>query len=188
MKANAKELFEVIRQVVRDEVRKSLPEMVKAHLSEAYIKRMVSEAAAPAKKNGSLAELLAPQQETDEDHVPEPQLNTDKGIYNSDRLLKPERKNEAVSAQVGELKKKLGSMAFVLEGVKLPEDDKESAGIPLPVEELKDDFARMNALVEATERRAGSQREMPVSAEAKMRELEMRRKALDVPVNGVSRK
>lgn len=189
MKANAKELFEVIRQVVRDEMKKALPEMVKRHLTEAYIQKMISETVAPPpSKSVKLAELLAPQVDVDEDQVPEPQLNTDHGIYNSNRLLKPELKKESANPKVGELKKKLGSLAFVLEGVKLPEDEKNDPGIPLPVEEMQDDFARMGAVLEATNSRAANQREMPTSMEAKMRELEMKRKALEVPVKGANQK
>jgi len=186
MKANAKELFEVVRAVVREEVQKVLPQMVREHLTETYIRKMVLEAAVknPAAKKASLAELLAPTSVVDEDEIPHPQQNSDLGIYNPANLTNPEtnrKKNEsrAVPPGVAKLAKDLGPMAWVLEGVKVPGE--EGATPDVPVEKINPDFERMARLVEATDKASSSRKIMDVSPESKMRELEMRRKALDVP-------
>lgn len=194
MKANAKELFEVVRAVVREEVKKVLPQMVREHLTESYIKRMVLEAAmkGPAKSGNSLAELLAPTSQVDEDEIPHPQPNTDMGIYAASNLVNPElnrpKKNESkrpVNEGVQKLRKELGAMAFVLDDVQVPRDEKEEVagpGIQFKEEQIAPQFERMNKLLEAMETKSGSKKEMSAGAEAKMRELEMRRKALEVPV------
>lgn len=171
MKVGSKELFEVVRQVVREEVKKVLPEMVQRVLAENYVRRMVSEAS----RGKTVSEIMVLDGPADENEIPEPQLNTDKGIYNPDSPAI--KKNESVS----KLMAKNNPMAFLYEDVKLNTD----SPVPdVPLNAINPDFGRMAELLEATNRSASNKREMSVSAESKMRELEMRRKALDVPVGG----
>jgi len=171
MKANAKELFEVIRQVVRDEISKSVPEMISRHLSEEYIKKALTEKLSerqPERKqktNSSLAELLTVNSNVDEDEIPAPKKNVDRGIYNDNNMSKNEN--------VRKLQQSLGANIF--EGVKLPGEESEMPDVP--VEDLTPDFSRMNRLLEAT----SSKGPMQLSGESRMRELEMKRRALDVP-------
>lgn len=177
MKANAKELFEIIRAVVNEEVKKVLPGLVRQHLAEAYIKKVVHESSG---QNSKLAELLTVEKENESEDPPAPKKNNNKGIYQDNTYFanKPQQ-NEGVA----KLKKDLGSLAFVLEDAKIPQEEGSTPNVP--VEALSADFSRMNKLVEAMERKAVVAKEIPVSAEAKMRELEAKRKALDVPVGGI---
>lgn len=192
MKANAKELFEVMRAVVREEVKKVLPQMVREHLTETYIRKMVLETALKGGKKAGLAELLAPVSQVDEDEIPSPMVNTDLGIYNPANLTNPElnrKKNESrrpVHEGVQKLRNTLGPIAFVLDDVQVPRDEKEEAqgpGIQFNEEKIAPEFERMNKLLEKME--SSSKKPMQESAEAKMRELEMKRKALDVPARKI---
>lgn len=188
MKVGSKELFEVMRRLVREEVRKVLPEMVRTHLTETYIKRMVLEAAVrPARHDGKsdLSELLSVNPDVDEDHVPEPMLNTDRGIYNVDTLTKPENKKQnAANEQVRKLQAELGPLAFVLEDVKIPGENQDDPGIPEEkIQMINPDFARMSRLVESVNEASASKREMS-TPDMKMRQLEMYRKKLERPING----
>lgn len=167
MKVAAKDLFEIVRQVVRDEVQKVLPEMVREHLSESYIRRMVSESSQPKK---GLKELLAPVTDESEE-IPVPLKNSDRGIYNPDNLNK--NKNEAKRR----LSKDLGPLAFVLEDVKLPGDEGTTPDVPINT--TAPEFSHMTKILEAVSERSAPMRE---SVDAKMRELEMKRKMLEVPV------
>lgn len=177
MKANAKELFEVVRGVVRDEIRKVLPDLIRQHLTESYIKRMVQESSVQG--GNKLAELLTVEKDNENEEAPAPKKNTNKGIYQDNTYFANKKEqNEGVQ----KLRKDLGSLAFVLEGVKPTEEEGSTPDIP--VEAINADFEKMNKLVEAMNRKASSTREMSGSVEAKMRELEAKRKALDVPVGG----
>ena len=179
MKANAKELFEVMRQVVRDELKKSLPGLIRQHLSETYIRKMVQESnTSPGER---VSELLTIRQEEELEEIPSPKKNTDRGIYtdntNSIRQSKSEVQNEGVK----KLKKDLGELAFVLENTSMTE---EGDGIPdVPISSMMPDFSRMNQLLEGMNRAAP--KAIQPSADAKMRELERRRKELEVPVDRV---
>jgi len=181
MKVDSGMLFKVVRQVVQEEVRKVLPELIKTHLTENYMKRLVQEAAAPRSKKSSspaLAEvLMTPKEEDELDEVPEPLANTDRGIY-SQGMPGVHKNNES--------KKKNPfpenhPLAFVFEGTKpVPgEGDSGDSGLPsIPIEKVGMDFEGMNRLLEGMEKKS-SKGEM-VTNDMKMRELEAKRKALEV--------
>lgn len=171
MKTNAQELFEVIRLVVKNEVAKIVPELVTKHLTEEYLRKIVSESVKNRKPG--LQELLSVKDNVDEEETPSPQENTDMGIYNDNNLSK----NESRKRSLPKLSEELAHMSYVFEGVKIPgEDGAETPDVK--IDALMPDFKNMSRLIEATE----SKKPMQTSYESKMRELEMRRKALDVPV------
>jgi len=184
MRVDAKALFEVVRQVVQDEIRKSLPGMVRQHLTESYMKKLVQEQIQPIQKPAvrrqpTMTELLmTPKGDEELEEIPEPLSNADQGIY--DKGMPGLKKDEVVS----KLLSKNNPLAYVFEGVKpIPSEDDASAGAPpsIPLEKVGFDFSGMNKLVAGMERRASQQGETS-TAEMKMRELEAKRKALEVKV------
>jgi hypothetical protein len=168
----ASELGRMIRNIVREEVELLLPKAVEKHLTEAYLKRLVSESAVRPQRAraNSVMELMDREEEGDE--IPSPKENTDQGIYNPESpLLQKKAQSEAVRNLLG----KGNPLAFVYEGVKLPTD-----GMPVSPQLPDADFGEINrrvALMESSDHK-------PIDAgyDAKMRELEARRRALDVPV------
>ena len=191
MKVGSKELFEVVRQVVRDEIRKVLPEMVARHLTEQYIKKALAEqvVSAPSKRvlpkqeyhlPNNLREIIAGDPE--EEEIPEPMSNDTQGIYEpANPLIK---KNEAVA----KLLSRNNPMAAIYEGLDPIEPEGSTAGQPsVDVRNMAKatgmDFEKMNAMMEGMERSAARKVAAPVSTEAQERELERKRKALEVPVN-----
>ena len=179
MKVKANDLFEVVRQVVRDELKKALPEMIQRTLTEGYLKKMVAETVRTNKK--TVTELLTTVDNTDEEAIPEPQQNSDKGIYNnSDDMLKKESVASRIMSKKNPLLSSENPLSFVYENVKIPGEEEVAPSVPL--DNIMPDFSKMNSILEATG--TTSRKPMQQSPEAKMRELEQRRKALDVPVQG----
>lgn len=190
MKVKGNELFEAIRAVVRDEIKKALPAIVKEHLTETYLRKMVIESNIRSQKKKSpktVSELMTIS-DADENaqNIPEPLENSDMGIYSKDFLTsKYEDDDEEEQPQkrvenegIRKLKKEMGPMSFVFENVKVAEDVTESAPQPDVMEKVGFDFSRMNEVLSRTS--GGGQ--MKSTPEAKMRELEAKRKALEVPV------
>lgn len=173
MKTNGKELFEIVRQIVRDEMNKVLPEMIRSHLTEQYIRRMVTESSSPVRSRSSLSDVL------DDGHgdnnIPHPLNNSTDGVYEKDRLTSRYEQNEGVS----KLKKDLGPLSFVFDDAKVPEEQVDSG---FKVEGFNDEFKRMNELVDLSMKKSASAKEAPQTPEQKMREIEMRRKLLEVKV------
>ena len=174
MKVDAKTLFEVVRQVVQDEVKKVLPDMVRQHLAESYVKRIVQETANRSSRKQTMAEILTTPKEDELEEIPEPLHNDDHGIYN-DRGL--DKHDESVS----KLMSSNNPLAFVFEGVKpIPAEGEADTSTSIPIEKAGLNFDVMNKLVEGMERKS-SKGEMS-TPEMKMRELEMKRRALEVKV------
>jgi hypothetical protein len=170
MKVNANDLFKVMRQVIREELKKSLPEMIRQQLAENYVKKIVSETV-HSNKTKSMREIITADDHIDEDEVPRPQLNTDRGIYNNNSELA--KKNEGTSKLIS----KSNPMSFIYENVNMSGEDSEVNSIPLSA--FNQNFEHMNNILEAT--KDNNKREISQSDESKMRELEARRKALEVP-------
>lgn len=170
MKVPATKLFEVVRQVVRDELRKSLPEMIQKHLSEAYVKKLVSEASGRSSPIGMMHD---PSQ--DDETIPTPKKAQHTGIY--DRTAPPMKSNEVVS----KLLNRNNPMSFIYENVK-PIDDAEEESPGIPLEAISPEFETMNRLMEGMESTAAQKAPMPESYELKMKELERKRAALEVKV------
>lgn len=190
MKVGAEQLFEVVRQVVRDELKRALPGLVAKHLSEAYIKKALAESfqveeqparrAAPQRQSvrlpSNLREIIAG--DPDEEVTPEPVENDTMGIYEPANPLV--RSQNEVAAK---LLSRNNPMADIYEGLE-PIDSERAPSLPLNqiAKATGMDFSKMNAMVEGLERDAKSKKTMVVSEEAKMQELERRRRELERPV------
>lgn len=189
MKVPVQDLVKLVREIALDEIKKQLPSLVKEALSERYINRLVSEAVRSGKKDGSLSSML----ESEEDHIPEPGENPIQdehpGIYHRDNPLL--RRAPAPSEVVSKLLSKDNPLAFVFEGVQPIQHVPENAPPQAPVGDVAPsveslakaglDFNKMKRLSMAMEKKASESKPME-TANMKMRELEERRKALDVPV------
>lgn len=201
MKVGSKELFEVVRQVVRDEVKKVLPEMVAKHLTEQYIRKALAEqvnvvservVSKPSQRilprqeyklPANIRELVSGEDEMEEEPIPEPMSNDHQGIYEpANPLIK---KNESVAAKL--LARANPALAHIYEGMTPIEPEGSTAGAPdVPLQAVAQatgmDFSKMNAMIEGLERGARSKGAMQTSVEAQERELERKRKELDRPV------
>lgn len=166
----SKQLFEVVRQVVREEVARALPEMIRHHLTEAYLRRVVSEESRRPAHRPVVSELTSLVPDVDEEEVPEPQPNGDMGIYNPNTFIKEARR----SAPPSKLTAGENPLAFVYESVNVAEEP--PAPKPLPIK--NSDFAQMNELVKSMNELASAKKN-PVDPETRLREIEMRRKELD---------
>lgn len=193
MKVGSKELFEVVRQVVREEVRKVLPALVARHLSEAYIKKALTEAngaGTPTANRqmprqeyrlpGNLRELIQGNDEEDEEGTPQIQPNDHQGIYEpSNPMVK--HKSESVA----KLLSRDNPMANIYEGLQPIEAEGSTAGMPsVPLKQVAQatgmDFSKMNALVEGLE--GDARRKAKLSDRDVERDLERKRKLLEIPV------
>lgn len=199
MKVDAKALFEVVREVVRDEVRKALPQMIAKHLSEVYIKKALAESLqveeAPsrvtskpqghrtqARLPSNLREIIAGT-DPDEEVTPEALPNDTMGIYEpANPLIK---KNEAVV----KLLSRNNPMANIYEGLQPIDAEESTPSIPLNKVAAATgmDFSKMNALVDGLERSATGKKPMALSEDAQMKELERKRRMLEIPVQALPR-
>lgn len=159
MKVDAKQLFEVVRQVVVDEVKKQLPALIKTHLSEMYVKKALAEIAdiSPATEDRQRTVVRNDIVESLDARAP--------------KIMNP---REVVS----KLLSRENPMSFIYENVKLPEETADDPGIPLKQDSST--FAVANRMIEAMENNA-KKNVIVESPAAKLAELERRRKALDVP-------
>jgi hypothetical protein len=169
MKLGAKELVRLIRETVRDEMESLVPKMIEKHLAEAYVRRIVREERKPANETMMLKPI------DDEDHIPSPKENDNRGIYQdkeNEEGLDTDVKKEGLAY----LLSKENPLVMFYEGTSPDEYVRPTA----PLKNTNIDV--MQRIMEGMEKRG------PVtvpkderSYESKMRELEMRRKALDVP-------
>lgn len=171
----AAQLREAIRAVVAEELRARLPGLVERVLSERYLDRIVAERL--ARRRPSLAESLEDEDEReDADRVPRPLENSDRGIYQDNGLVKTE----------SVLRRSDNPLASLYEGVRPaprgPATEVASAtNVRLDVlERAGADFEKMRVLAGAGGGPAAAGKPDPA---VKMRELEERRRALDVPVS-----
>lgn len=160
MKVGAKQLFEIVREIVKEEIERSVPRIVEKHLTEAYIKKVVLESSFANKDN-------------DIDEIPRPSKREDTGIYQD---IPPKNIRESVKRKLAE---ELGeNLGFVFEGVQVP-DEVESSSIPMDtIEKIAPglnlpDFSRMRSILE----KSSSKKEVDVNQ--KVKELEMKRQMLD---------
>jgi hypothetical protein len=166
MKVDAKQLFEVVRSVVVDEMKKQLPGLIKTHLSEMYVKKALSEISRGADASESFAGSRSSEHartaliESVEERAPD--------------IIQPRE-------VVNKLLSKNNPLSFVYEGVKIPDEGPAAdAGIPIEKIAPPDSFAAAGKLFEAMENSAKA-KAPTVSAAEKLAELERRRKLLDVP-------
>lgn len=174
MKIGSNEFSSIVRRIVREELKISLSDMIKEQLTENYIKRIVAESS----KKG-LSEYLEPSDVTDEEDIPKPKKNIDKGVYGpgSNKVRQEEKRN---------LPKLPGGLEnLIFEGTK-PIQPEGSA----PENEMTSALAEnldYSALMDNLEKEQASRAPVQQSLDVKMRELEMRRKALDVPARPFSK-
>ncbi len=205
MKVKGSELGIVIRQIVREELVKLLPTLISECLAERYLKRVVAEATAarPARPPSKLQELMQgdAEAETDwEEETPKAMENEHQGIYHQSPLVrgKSAAPNESVRREM--LAKVMGGMpADIFEGVNtghMVTGEKAAAGggnSPVMLSETQQQFGEEGVPLEMLTKMAGTnfgkikeavEAPTPQAAdetyEMKMRQLEMRRKALDV--------
>lgn len=203
MKVKGSELGAVIRQIVKEELVKLLPTLISECLAERYLKKVVAEAVRPARAPNKLAEIMAGDREAEtdwEEEKPEAMENDHQGIYHQSPLVrgKSSAQNESVRREM--LAKVMGGMpsdlfdgidtSNMIPGSKLaagagpqPAMMSESqqqfgeAGVPLEMltKMAGTNFGKIKEAVEAPAPQAADE-----TYEMKMRQLEMRRKALDV--------
>lgn len=183
MKLNVKEFSQIIREIVRDEVKKALPGMVKEALAEQYLRRMMAEQSGyrespPARPVKRTLEntFIAPDEP---EHIPEPMENNDEGVYQEDPLLK--KANEVKQALLA----KNPGMAVIFEGTK-PLQAAEAG--PAPGEVSEKAMAKLGVL-DPNKMRAlvtGKKQEVAVD-EARLAQLAEQRRRLEVPVGGAPR-
>jgi hypothetical protein len=177
MKLKGSELATVIRSVVREEISRVLPGMLRECLSEAYVRRIVREQSVRPKK---LSEVLVddlPDEPTDES--PRPPKNVDRGIYNQeyDDEEKDEPINEAVRPLFDESKNPLSFLYDGVRPISSRQMEAPSAGTNVPLEKLGVDIKKLRKLSESVVRKAPAQ----VDSSAEMKRIELRRQMLDVP-------
>jgi hypothetical protein len=146
MKVNGTDLFKIIREVVKDEIRKSLPEIVRAHLTESYLKKMVLENT----KDTRMSEVLDPEEL--EEETPEPLRNDNEGIYNKSPLLKNTNESRSVVSRLvrkNSLTSEENPLSFLYEGLEpIPEGSTAapSTGGGVPLDALNIDPRVMKTL------------------------------------------
>lgn len=177
MKVKGSELAEVIRGVVREELKKALPNMIREHLTETYIRKMMREDIAD--RSGPLSFDNGRDQET-----PAPKKHGNLGVYDegeSDSLdHNNELRMESNKAINSELLSKKNPMSFLYEDVRPLEDAVVStAPNTSAMEKAGLDFNKMAIL--AGTNTAPTSKTMQMDPESKMRDLERRRRALEVP-------
>ncbi len=159
--------------VVQEELKRLLPEMVKTHLTEAYMKRLFTEN--QSRPGTSMARnmselMVTPKDEQEDQSVPEPMQNSDQGIYGQSKMVKEEN-------SLSKLLSPENPLSYIYEGVK-PIGDEEVGPPSIPIQKTNFDFSRMAAVVEATSKRSANASEQ-TTLSMKMKELEERRKLLD---------
>lgn len=167
-------------KIIREELRAVLPEV----LSEMYLRRLV-ETQGRSQYSNSLAEQLG-----EDDQVPQSLGNTHRGVYEptGDPVEEEERERPRMSEAVKRLVEQTGVDSYIFEDVKpLAESGMSTAqqmfgdaGVPL---DMLPGLSRARELMGEVAENEVSRGPISTSAEAKLREIEARRKALDVPVN-----
>lgn len=166
MKVNPEMLFKLVREVVRDEMKKSLPGIVKEVITEQYLKKIVAEGVQPRRSPtvSSLQEIASEDEEQPRRisnvSVPRPKTSTSKLVAEDNPL------------------------AYLYEGVEPISRDGGVGPTDVDIDKLQDaglDFAKMAETFKAMENRSSGA--MQQTNSAKMREIEERRKALEVPAS-----
>jgi len=175
MKVGGKELSAAIRSIVREELKRALPGLIREHLTENYIRKMMKE---------SREDESGPLQfdQGRDQNVPLPKKRDDAGIYDeqysddldNDKLAAEATKRNAMNSA---LLSRSNPLSFIYEDVKQVSQVEEGVSTQL-LESAGLDFKKMARLAGALEKNGP----MPTTDDAKLRELERRRKALEVPV------
>lgn len=175
MKVGGKELSAAIRSIVREELKRALPGLIREHLSENYLRKMMKE---------SREDESGPLQfdQGRDQNVPSPKKRDDSGIYDeqysddldNDKLAAEATKRNAMNSA---LLSRSNPLSSIYEDIKSPH---QSEGVSTQLLESTGlDFKKMARLAGVLENKNGP---MQTTDDAKLRELERRRKALEVPV------
>lgn len=184
MKLGPRQLGQLISAIVKEELKRQLPVLIRECLTERYLRNIVAEQARPVRKS-KLAEAL----DEDEDETPGPLNNDHEGIYQDNPMAKGSDDEELRQMKQRPKESKLlasdNPLSFLYEGVgELPKS--EMAGLPnggvgVPIEKMGGDFGRMKELLDGMNRTAANKR--PVTAGAPVAEKKFDPK-LDTPVTG----
>lgn len=157
------ELRTMIAQIVSEELRKQLPGVI----SEMYLRKLTVEAFAVKHGRSRLREVMQGEEDDEEEETPRPIPNDDQGIFKKNPLVK-ESSNPLRDGPLAEFYEGTSPLSEM--------EGKHSEG--LPIEKLGD-FSAQRALMEKLEHRGPKSSQ--ASMDMKMRELEERRRALEVP-------
>lgn len=180
MKMDVKQFSNMIREVVRDEIRKSLPGMVEKAITEQYLRKIVKEnttLSRPPLTPATRRTLENTFINTETEEIPAPIENPDHGIYAEDPMIK--KANEVKQA----LLSKSPAMAALYEGTQ-PLTKSETG--PQPGEVSEAALARLGVLDPNKMRNlvSGGKTTGPAIDEARLVQLQEQRRRLDTPVGG----
>ena len=164
---DAGELASFVKYVVEEELKRMLPQM----LSEMYIKRVVSEGSNLHTQSGT---------ERDEDATPIQEPQDEEGIYSDDSKLMRQKSESVVRKLIG----KNSALAEAFAGTEpLPSmtatPEGKTIDVKLMGEAMNIDFSRQAEIARALEKKTSAARPV-IDAATKMKELEERRKLLEV--------
>ena len=206
MKVKGSELGQVIRMIVKEELEKLLPKMISECLAERYLKKVMAEVARPRQPQSQLQELMQGDREAEtdwEEETPETLPNKHKGIYHQNPMVKGDGggrpKHESVDRKELLAKVMGGMPSDIFEGVNtahIVPGAQAAAGAgnnPVMLSETQQKFGEEGVPLEMLAKfagtdfskvkdAAGAEAPAPMNEtyEMKMRQLELRRKALDV--------
>lgn len=170
MKIDAKALVSLIRTVVREEVERIAPKIVQEHLSERYIKKLLSEKTQSSPRR--MQELLATDTDMEEEVTPEPPENDDRGIYAPTAPVRNEGKTNVLLSDDNPFR-------AIYEGVSPIGQSSPVPDVPLNKEQF--DFSAMSKMVDAMDRQSMKSKKMSTEA-MEERRLEALRRSLEVKV------
>jgi hypothetical protein len=200
MDVSLRALMSVVKEIVRKEIARTLPSIVEKTLTETYLRKMIAENRARSSvpswvqksnetfqrkfKGSALKELLATDLESEEEIQPDPPEPIDaEGIYtdSNSRAARGSTSNDDKDMNESVKKLRAGVFGDMFEGVKpISESASTPGNIDAPIKGY--DFNKMNEILQQT----SPVSESHPNATLKLREIEARRKALDVPAVVVS--
>lgn len=211
------ELREAVRQVIREELAELLPILMKEVLVEAYLKKLVVEQTGkrtPSLPSNSherkrretreaaagLREAVFGDEEEDEDVVPSPIENDDRGIYQDEAML-ASHKNES-EQKVAALQSRSNPLAFIYEDIDTRQPMTAAPGsqipgmmappqgpIPMPAQAGRKpntgfDLEHMKKIIKVGESKLKKDpAQLAAEADFQAQQLKRRREMLDVPAN-----
>lgn len=185
------EFMHMIKAIVAEEVRRQLPGIIK----EAVTKQTQQKPAkVKPKKERSLEEIFESELQkvtlgTDEDPIPEAKPNSNRGIYN-DKFEQDDLNQKAQTQKLPEHVRKLldpasNPMAHLYEGINLNDVSRmdKPQSVASSVVEIPQQLTNKwsNIMSKLNNSNNGPMKKSP---EAEMRELEMKRKMLEIKVGG----
>lgn len=104
MRVGSKELFSVVRELAREEVKRVLPGLIREHLTENYLRKMLRESQEGVGSRASVSRLQDVIGDTEEiDEVPVVKKNKNRGIYQHDDAIREARKKLSDAVGLGDI-------------------------------------------------------------------------------------